>query len=187
MPKLIVIAGPNGAGKSSLTKLSTANIPLIDPDAIAREISPDSPELAALAAGRQAIVLAREYIQSDCSFVVETTLSGNTYLKLMQEVKALGWFVGLTYIGINNPSTNIQRVRSRVKLGGHDVPVDDILRRYDRSLTNLAKAAKIVDLLTIYDNSTNAGHQLIATVESGNTTIHVQELPEWLDPAILNC
>ncbi len=109
MPKLIVLADPNGAGKSSLTKLSTANIPLIDPDAIAREISPESPETAALAAGRQAIGLAREYIQSVCSFVVETTLAGNTYLKLMQEAKELGWFVALTYIGINNPTT----------IGGH--------------------------------------------------------------------
>jgi predicted ABC-type ATPase len=185
MPKLIILAGPNGAGKSSLTKLSTANIPLIDPDAIAREISPESPETAALAAGRQAIELAREYIQSECSFVVETTLAGNTYLKLMQEAKGLGWFVALIYIGINNPTTNIQRVRSRVKLGGHDVPVADILRRYDRSLANLAKAAKIADRLTLYDNSTDAGHQLIATVEGDKVVIHVQELPRWLDRAIL--
>ncbi len=185
MPKLIVVAGPNGAGKSSLTKLSITNIPLIDPDAIARDISPESPESAALAAGRQAIELAREYIQSDYSFVVETTLAGNTYLKLMQEVKGLGWFVGLTYIGINNPTTNIQRVRSRVKLGGHDVPIADILRRYDRSLANLAKAAKIVDRLTLYDNSTDAGHQLIATVEGTQSVIYVPELLGWLDRSIL--
>jgi predicted ABC-type ATPase len=84
----------------------------------------------------------------------------------MQEAKGLGWFVALTYIGINNPTTNIQRVRSRVKLGGHDVPIADILRRYDRSLANLTKAAKIADRLTLYDNSTDAGHQLIAVVES---------------------
>lgn len=186
MPQLIVVAGPNGAGKSSFTKLSTTNILLIDPDAIAREISSESPESAELAAGRQAIELAREYIQSNCSFVVETTLAGNTYLKLMREVKGLGWFVALTYIGINNPTTNIQRVRSRVKLGGHDVPIADILRRYDRSLANLAKAAKIADRLTLYDNSTNAGHQLIATIEGTQAVIHVQELPKWIDRAILN-
>jgi predicted ABC-type ATPase len=100
----------------------------------------------------------------------------------MQEVKGLGWFVGLTYVGINNPTTNIQRVRSRIKLGGHDVPIADILRRYDRSLANLAKAAKIADRLTLYDNSTDAGHQLIATVEGDKAVIHVQELPRWLAP-----
>jgi predicted ABC-type ATPase len=186
MPELIVIAGPNGAGKSSLTKLSTTNIPVIDPDAIAREIEPPNPESAAIAAGRQAIDRAKEYIQSNSSFIVETTLAGNSYLNLMREVKLLGWFVKLTYIGINNPTTNIQRVRSRVKLGGHDVPRADILRRYDRSLANLSKAAKIADRLDLYDNSTNAGYQLIATIEGDRSIVYVQELPEWIDRANLN-
>ncbi|PSB42416.1 zeta toxin family protein [Chamaesiphon polymorphus] len=93
MPELIVIAGSNGAGKSSLTKLFTADIPVIDPDAIAREIDPKRPESVTLAAGRQAIDRSRAYIQADCSFIVENTLAGNTYLNLIREVKALGWSV----------------------------------------------------------------------------------------------
>lgn len=56
MSELMIIAGPNGAGKSTLTKLFAANMPVIDPDAIARTIDPERPESAALAAGRQAIV-----------------------------------------------------------------------------------------------------------------------------------
>jgi predicted ABC-type ATPase len=102
-------------------------IPVIDPDAIAREIAPENPASAALAAGRQAIVgvgvslplaqptvgnRAKEYIQFDRSFIVETTLAGNSYLNLMREVKSLGWFVKLIYIGINKPSTNIQNSKS---------------------------------------------------------------------------
>jgi predicted ABC-type ATPase len=180
MPELTVVAGANGAGKSTLTKLSSVNIPLIDPDAIARAIAPENPESAALAAGRKA------YIQSDCSFIVETTLAGNTYLNLMREVKALGWSVSLTYVGIDDPITNVQRVRSRVKVGGHDVPREDILRRYDRSLANLNKAAKIVDELILYDNSTDAGHQLLAAIESDRTVIYVPELPSWVAKANLN-
>jgi predicted ABC-type ATPase len=66
------------------------------------------------------------------------------------------------------------------------VPIPDILRRYERSLANLSKAAKIANQLTLYDNSTNAGHQLIATVEGNQTVIHVQELPGWLERANLN-
>jgi predicted ABC-type ATPase len=100
MPELTIVAGANGAGKSTLTKLFN-NIPIIDPDAIAREIAPEQPEYAALAGGRTAIELARLYIRSDCSFIIETTLAGNIYLNLMREVKALGWLVRLTYIGIN--------------------------------------------------------------------------------------
>jgi predicted ABC-type ATPase len=77
-------------------------------------------------------------------------------------------------------------VRSRVKLGGHDVPISDILRRYERSLANLSKAAKIVNILYLYDNSTNAGYQLIATVEGDRSIVYVQELPEWIDRSNLN-
>jgi predicted ABC-type ATPase len=186
MPELTVVAGANGAGKSTLTKLSSINIPLIDPDALARAISPENPESAALAAGRQAIELARSYIQSDSSFVVETTLAGNTYLNLIREVKALGWSVSLTYVGIDDPITNVQRVSSRVKMGGHDVPRKDILRRYERSLANLGKAAKIVDELILYDNSTSAGHQILATIKSNKTVIYVPELPSWIAQLKLN-
>jgi predicted ABC-type ATPase len=186
MPILTIVAGANGSGKSTLTKLYADTL-LIDPDAIAREIDPANPSAAAVAAGRQALTLSEQHVRSGHSFIVETTLAGNSYLKLMHKVKNLGWLVTLVYIGIENPNINLQRVSDRVKLGGHDVPGADILRRYERSLANLRKAAVIADQLTLFDNSTNAGHQLIATVESGNTTIHVQELPEWLDPAILNC
>ena len=186
MPQLTIVAGANGSGKSTLTKLFTENIPIIDPDAIAREIAPENPESAALAAGRKAIELARSYIHSEHSFIVETTLAGNTYLNLMREVKALGWLVRLNYIGINQPTTNIQRVRTRVELGGHNVPESDILRRYDRSLANLSKAAKIVDRLILYDNSTAAGHQILATVEGEEKVIYVPELPSWVAKANLN-
>jgi predicted ABC-type ATPase len=104
----------------------------------------------------------------------------------MREVKALGWIVRLSYIGINQPTTNIQRVHSRVELGGHDVPREDILRRYDRSLVNLNKAAKIADTLILYDNSTSAGHQLLATIEGDRAIVYVQELPSWVAKANLN-
>jgi predicted ABC-type ATPase len=186
MPTLTVVAGANGAGKSTLTKLSANNTPLIDPDAIAREIDPADPSSAAIAAGRQSLILAQQYIQSGQSFVVETTLAGNTYINLMREVKSRGWLVVLIYIGIDNPNINVLRVGDRVELGGHDVPRSDILRRYDRSLANLSKAAKIVDRLILYDNSTDARHQLVATVEGNEAVTYMQELPSWVDRSILN-
>jgi predicted ABC-type ATPase len=44
-------------------------------------------------------------------------------------------------------------VAARVSSGGHDVPEADILRRYQRSMENLPKAAALVDLLSVHDNS----------------------------------
>lgn len=186
MPTLTVIAGANGSGKSTLTKQLERPFLLIDPDAIAKEINPIDPASAAIAAGRQALVLSQQYIQSEASFVVETTFAGNTYIKLMREVKGRGWLVVLMYIGIVDPNINVLRVADRVELGGHDVPREDILRRYDRSLANLNKAVKIVDKLILYDNSTAAGHQILATIESYKTAIYVTEFPSWVAKANLN-
>jgi predicted ABC-type ATPase len=186
MPILTVVAGSNGSGKSTLTKRSIDRIPLIDPDAIAKEIDPINPELVAISAGRQALIRSQEYISMGQSFVVETTLAGNTYLNLMKQVKDLGWLVILIYIGIADPKINVLRVRDRVELGGHDVPVVDILRRYDRSLVNLSKAAKIVDKLILYDNSTSNGHQLLATIEDDRAVIYTSEFPAWLKRVNLN-
>ena len=104
--------------------------------------------------------------------MVETTLAGKSYLNLMREMKRCGWLVVLMYI--------------RVELGGHDVPRADILRRYERSLANLSTAAEIADRLILYDNSTNAGHQIIATVEGDRSVVYVQELPEWIYRSNLN-
>jgi predicted ABC-type ATPase len=77
-------------------------------------------------------------------------------------------------------------VGDRVELGGHDVPVPDILRRYERSLANLSKAAAIADRLTLYDNSTSAGHQLIAVIEESQTVVYALALPGWVTRANLN-
>ena len=55
-PVMIIIAGPNGSGKSTATRqFSRDGYEVIDPDRIARNLSPDSPRDYSIAAGRQAI------------------------------------------------------------------------------------------------------------------------------------
>ncbi len=176
MPEIHVIAGANGSGKSTISK--NLNIPIIDPDAIAREINPNDPTQAALQAGKIAIIRAQKYIDESLSFGVETTLSGHTYLKLMKSLKEKEWIVNLIYIGIDNPETNIRRVRERVQRGGHNVPIDDIRRRYDRSLNNLAKAISLADLVIIYDNS-DQQFTLIETIENGFFSKQTEDYPVW--------
>jgi predicted ABC-type ATPase len=185
-PTLTIIAGSNGSGKSTLTRSiqESLDIPLIDPDAEARKIRPEEPELASVAAGKQAIKLARNYVNNNQSFAVETTLSGNTYLKMMREAKQKGWQINLIYIGIDNVEVNIDRVAQRVAEGGHNVPIEDIRRRYKRSLENLPIALQLVDNASIYDNSTPDGHQNLLTIEDGRISQLVRELPQWLTKAL---
>ena len=88
-PTLTIIAGPNGSGKSTFTRNTreSLNVPSIDPDDEAMKIRPEAPELASVGAGKQAIKLARNYLANNQSFAVETTLSGNTYLKMLRDAK----------------------------------------------------------------------------------------------------
>jgi predicted ABC-type ATPase len=79
MPELYVIAGANGSGKSTLTKSISPDMPIIDPDAIARELNPVESGNISILAARRSISLAQRYISESASFAVETTLAGNNY------------------------------------------------------------------------------------------------------------
>lgn len=186
MPKLTIIAGPNGSGKSTLTRntQSELNVPIIDPDAEAKKINASDPESVAVTAGRQAIRLARGYLENNESFAVETTLSGNTYIKMMQQAKQQGYEISLLFIGINNVDTNIKRVTERVATGGHNVPEEDIRRRYERSMVNLPIALQLTDSAIIFDNSKELGHQIKLAIENAKIIQQSEDLPEWIVNAI---
>lgn len=93
-PRFILVAGPNGSGKSTITSsraLLFANLPILDPDAIARTIQVDSKGSSALAAGRQALERASGHLKAGTSFATETTLSGHNYLRMMLDARELGF------------------------------------------------------------------------------------------------
>jgi predicted ABC-type ATPase len=87
-----VIAGANGAGKSSLTAGNPgtfAAFPLLDPDAFAHPLRPNKTGLSPIESGKEVLRLARECLARRVSFAVETTLSGNNYLKMMNYARGL--------------------------------------------------------------------------------------------------
>ncbi|MBE9020005.1 zeta toxin family protein, partial [Chroococcidiopsidales cyanobacterium LEGE 13417] len=138
-PTLTIVAGPNGSGKSTYTRAirESLGVPVIDPDWEARLVRPDAPQAAAVEGGKQAIKRARAYLVNNQSFAAETTLAGKTYLRMMAEAKQNGWLINLIYVGVASVETSIDRVAQRVAQGGHNVPEEDIRRRYTRSLANL--------------------------------------------------
>src|SRR5262245_19903820 len=68
---------------------------------------------------------------------VETVLSTPKYRRLVEKAKTLGFEIRLIYVLLDSPQRNVERVRLRVKKGGHAVPEDKILQRYTRSLEQL--------------------------------------------------
>lgn len=52
------------------------------------------------------------------SFLVETTLAGGSYIRMMKRAVTLGYKVRLIYVGTESVEINIQRIRQRVLNGG---------------------------------------------------------------------
>jgi|SRR5579871_2787976 len=182
MPTFTVVAGANGCGKTTLTRWAREEFqenPVLDPDAIARSLQSTGANTgSAIDAGREVLLMAERLLASGQSFTVETTLSGHTYLRMMTRAKVQGYLVVLIYIGTTDVSINLQRVRSRVAKGGHDVPDEDQRRRYPRSLANAAEALAIADEAVILDNSTSDGFVKVA-VKRINGIELFESVPAW--------
>lgn len=181
MPTFTVVAGPNGSGKSTLTRLareSFQDAPILDPDAIARSMASTSADGGSPIDGvREVLASADRLIQARQSFLVETTLSGKTYLRMMRHAKSLGYTVVLFFVGTASVDINLKRVAQRVENGGHDVPEEDQRRRYPRSMGNMRKAFELADEAVLFDNSADA-HLRLAVKDSTGITIY-QPLPKW--------
>lgn len=136
-----IIAGPNGAGKTTfaLQYLPTvANCRnFVNADLIAAGLSPLSPETKLLTASRLFYREIENRIQARQDFAFETTLSGRSYLKLIKRLRAAGWWVELIYLALPNVEISRLRVAERVVHGGHNIPLQDIERRFPQSLRNL--------------------------------------------------
>ena len=138
MPEALIVGGPNGAGKTTfaLEYLAGRPSPYLSADAIAKEINPEAPEEAKVAAGKAFFRQLDALIQGGESFVVESTLSGLGFARAMERMRAEGYAVAVVFVFLASPDVCVARVRERVRKGGHHVPEADVRRRYGRSLGN---------------------------------------------------
>lgn len=87
-------------------------------------------------------------------FGFETTLSGKTYVKLLQDLKRREYQIHLYFLWIHSVNLALERIDTRVKRGGHDVPESIVRRRFDKSLPNFFRFYQpLVDSWVIFDNS----------------------------------
>jgi predicted ABC-type ATPase len=157
-PIIYLIAGCNGAGKTTFAKEFLPSIGVIrflNADEIARGLSPLKPEAVAFKAGRLLLSELRELIDQRKTFALESTLSGRTYVNIFEDAKQQGYRIELHFVWIPDAREAIRRVRQRVIEGGHDVPAEDIRRRFTRSIDHLLKDyASLADKWFLWDNST---------------------------------
>jgi predicted ABC-type ATPase len=164
--ELYIIAGPNGVGKTTFASTflpKYANCQnFINADLIAQGVSPFFPEAAAIRAGRLMLGEIRFFARRRESFAFETTLSGRSYLKLIQQLKKQGYKVHFFFLWVDTVEVALARVKERVLKGGHDVPQPVIHRRFGRSIRNFfADYRALADSWYLFDN-TGTRPELIA-------------------------
>jgi predicted ABC-type ATPase len=92
------------------------------------------------------------------SFVLESTLSGNYLMKIIEKAHSSGYAVKIIYIFLESPQDCIQRIKIRVRLGGHSIPDEDVIRRIYRSKDNFWKVYKNLstEWVIIYNSETHS-------------------------------
>lgn len=117
-------------------------------------------------------------------FTIETVMSHPSKLDFLSTAKQKGFKIYLYFVSLEDPKLNIDRVKARVKLGGHHVPSDKIIDRYPKTLNNLLNAIRISDKSYIFDNS-GQSPKLIAASENDDLTIISDFIPLWFQKSVM--
>ncbi len=132
---LYIIAGANGSGKTTfaLNFAELDNLKFINADEIAKKYDPNDIQKYKVKAGKEFFKELDISLNKRDSFIIETTMSGKYLAKVINKAKKNDFKISLIYLFLETTTENIYRVKNRVLKGGHNVPQEDIIRRYYRS------------------------------------------------------
>lgn len=189
-PTFWIVAGPNGSGKSSLygntdIEAFDQSVWIINPDLLTRRIQ-EVESLPLDQANLQAVIRIEAWLEASIrahqTVGVETVLSTDKYRRLVLAAKERQFEFRLIFVMLASPDLNVQRVRLRVRKGGHDVPEERIRARWSRSLAQLPWFLDQADQAALFDNS-GAVPQLIGRKQGADIVID-SRAPEPLRNAL---
>ena len=201
-PFILVLAGVNGAGKSSVggALLAEHGLTWFNPDSFARELVAQL-GLSAFEANARAWEFGRSQLEAamakGTNYAFETTLGAKTIAAMLAKA-ADTHDVMMIFCGLESMALHLQRVQSRVVMGGHDIPEAKIRERWVSSRLNLIELMPRLTRLQVFDNSTQvaAGEDIPEPVlvmemirgrlmfpEPGNTP-SLRATPEWVRPML---
>ena len=199
-PVIHVLAGVNGAGKSSIgeSEFRSEGLSVFNPDTIAQQIRDLHPDISLTLANAHAWQIGKSLLEQAIAggqdYRFETTLGGRTIAQLLEKAARSGHRLQVWFCGLASADLHIRRVRSRVAHGGHDIPVEKIRERWNRSRENLIRLLPCIDHLRVYDNSSEAdpaeGRQpqpiLLLEMQRGQITApaDLSNAPDWVRPII---
>jgi predicted ABC-type ATPase len=123
--------------------------------------------------------IRHQLLAAQQTMTFETVMSHPSKLEFLRQAKANGYRTYLYFVATKDWGINIDRVKERVRKGGHPVSRDKIIERYFRSLGLLYEAVKLVDRAYIFDNSLEP--QLIVRITNGREVEYeVSSIPDWV-------
>ena len=199
-PVIAVLAGVNGAGKSSVAGgfLLQEGDTFFNPDTVAQQIRNLHPDIPLAKANAHAWQIGKSLLEQAIAgrrdYRFETTLGGRSIAQILQQAARAGHRLHIWFCGLASAELHLQRVRSRVAHGGHDIPEEKIRERWNRSRENLIRLLPLIDHLRVYDNSAESdpaeGHRprpvLLLEMQRGKITApaDLSGAPEWAQPII---
>ena len=181
---LYIISGCNGAGKTTASFTILPEIldcrEFVNADEIAKGLSPFQPEKVAFEAGRIMLNRIDELFKNQENFAFETSLATKIYKQKIKFAKENNYNTTLFFFWLSSSDLAKERVKTRVKEGGHNIPADIIERRYVNGIKNLFDIyLEIVDQVLIFDNS--EGKPILIAEKNFGEEIVIHNLEKFND------
>lgn len=177
MKTYTIIGGVDGVGRSSFTGVLRNSDPnlgiIIDVDKLTAEKGGN-----AILGGKTALRMLRECLDNGVSFTQKTTLSGYLTAQTAKSAAEKGYTVRLYYLGLDTAEESLLRIRNRVRRGGHDIPAEDVLRRFESRWESVSRVLPFCTQAEFYDNGN--GFAKVAELHNGELYLMGEYHPDWL-------
>ena len=183
MARLTIFAGINGAGKTTLYNFlaDTQQVGSLGkrvcPDEILQNFKGDwRDDFDKYRSGRIALSNIKGYIENKRSFNWELTVISPTILRYIKKAKEQGFSVNINFIGVGSVEQSLERIKKRIKKGGHGVEKKLVEMRFNKQFRNFSQVFEVADGIVFYDNADNM--KIVGSYLAKELFIS-EDAPEW--------
>ena len=129
-------------------------------------------------------------VEKNETFTFETVLSHTSKIDFLKHTKNKGFKNYLYFICTVDPEINKNRIKQRVKLGGHNVPNEKVISRYFDSLKMLKEIIPLCHRVYFFDNSSEGNDTAITPLAEIDNHKKIKLLnsnqPWWLKEYVID-